>query len=178
GVSYCATCDGALYRGKEVAVVGGGDTALTDALVLAAYAAKVYLIHRRDTFRGSHILQQRVAKTANIEQVLNHIPRELVGEQKLQGIKLRSVITNLERVIPIAGLFVAVGISPQTEFLEGKLALSPGGAIITDQAMATNIPGVYAAGDCRETPLRQVITAAADGAVAASSAISYLNSLG
>lgn len=176
GISYCATCDGALYRDKNVAVIGGGDTALTDAIVLSRYATKVYLIHRRDKFRGSDILQKRITEIPAIETVMNHVPVEIIGEKKLQGIKLRSVITNFERTIPIDGLFVAVGISPQSEFLEGRIDLSPSGEIITDESMQTNLPGVYAAGDCRNTPLRQVITAAADGAIAANSAINYINS--
>ena len=174
GVSYCATCDGALYRDQPVAVVGGGDTALTDALVLANYASRVYLIHRRDAFRGSYILQQRVKQTANIETIMSHVPRQLIGEDKLQGLVLQSTITDLQRTLPIAGLFVAVGINPQTEFLQDQLELSGNGAIIVDEKMAASRPGVYAAGDCRDTPLRQVVTAAADGAIAATSAIEYL----
>ena len=176
GISYCATCDGALYRDKDVAVIGGGDTALTDAIVLSRYAAKVYLIHRRDKFRGSDVLQKRIAEIPTIEKVMSHIPVEIVGDKRLRGIKLRSAITDIERSIPIAGLFVAVGISPQSEFLEGKINLSPSGEIITDSFMQTNLPGVFAAGDCRDTPLRQVVTAASDGAIAANSAISYINS--
>ena len=174
GISYCAACDGALYRDKTVAVVGGGDTSLTDSLVLANFVKKVYLIHRRDEFRGSLVLQQRVQNEPKIEIKLQNKVAALLGEDKLEAVLLHDIVTDLERELTVDALFVAVGVSPHTEFLEGILKLSSTGQIITDERMATSAPGVFAAGDCRQTPLRQVITAAADGAVAASTAIEYI----
>jgi len=174
GVSYCATCDGALYRGKDVAVVGGGDTALTDSLVLAHYANQVYLIHRRDRFRGSPALQEKAAAIPNIALLLNRTVKELRGESRLEELLLHDVITDLERPLAVSGLFVAVGISPETQFLEGLVEMTPSGQIVTDRYLRTSAPRIYAVGDCRDTPLRQVVTAAADGAVAATSAVEDL----
>ncbi len=174
GVSYCATCDGALYRGKNVAVVGGGDTALTDGLVLANYANQVYIIHRRDRFRGSRVLQDKAEATSNINLLMNRVVKELRGEGKLEELLVRDVVTDLERPLAVTGLFVAVGISPETQFLEGVVTLTPSGQVVTDRHLRSSVPRIYAVGDCRDTPLRQVVTAAADGAVAASAAVEEL----
>lgn len=174
GVGYCATCDGPLYRGKKVAVVGGGDTALTDALVLANYAEEVYLIHRRDEFRGSPLLEKRVRANDKIKLILHHTVEALLGEEKLTGLRLYDRITDLRSEINLDGLFVAVGISPVTEFLEGVVELTANGTVKTERDLSTSVPGIYAAGDCRDTLLRQVVTAAGDGALAATSAIEYL----
>lgn len=181
GVSYCATCDGALFRDKTVAVVGGGDTALTDALVLSRFAAKVLLIHRRDQFRGSRVLQDRVRELAaqgRIELHLQSVVSALLGENRLQALQLRSTQNNAESEVITDGLFVAVGIMPRSAFVSGLLKLNENGQIITGRHLETSVPGIFAAGDCRDTVLRQVVTAAADGAVAATSAIEYLSSLG
>lgn len=174
GVAYCATCDGPLYKGQTVAVVGGGDTALTDALVLANYADTVYLIHRREEFRGTQVLQKRVLANDKIKPLLSSTVTALLGEDKLTGLTVHSVISSLDQDIAVNGFFVAVGISPVTEFLEGVLELTPNGEIVTHKDLSTSVPRIYAAGDCRDTLLRQVITAAGDGALAATSAMQQL----
>lgn len=174
GVSYCATCDGFFYRGKDVAVVGGGDTALEDAIFLANIANKVYLIHRRDEFRGSTLLQQRVRELANVELVLSHVPGSIEGEGGVQAINVSSVKDNAERKLAVDGVFVAVGVLPNTELFKGKLELNEGGYIVTDATMHTSAAGVFAAGDCRNTPLRQVVTACGDAAIAAYEAEKYI----
>ncbi len=174
GVSYCATCDGALYRGKTVAVIGGGDTALEDALVLAKYCEKVYLIHRRDTFRGVHTLVEKVRSCPNIEPVLNSVVDEICGTDRVDSIMVTNKETNAQTTLSVQGVFVAVGTTPNTDLVKSELPLSPQGYIVTDEAMQTSISGVFAAGDLRQKTLRQVITAAADGAIAAYSALRYL----
>lgn len=169
GVSYCATCDGMFFRGKTVAVVGGGNTALEDALVLAKTSAKVYLIHRREGFRASPIYVELAKNTENIEFVLNETVAEICGEMKVTSLKLGS-----GRELAVDGVFAAVGTMPNTELVQGILALDDGRYIPADETTQTEIPGVYAAGDLRRKPLRQVITAASDGAVAATMAEKYL----
>lgn len=176
GVSYCATCDGAFFKGREVAVVGGGDTALSDALYLARFASKVYIVHRRDQLRGGMTLQKAVFAEEKIQLVWSSVVVELLGEKKLSGIRVQSVGEDAQtQVLPAEALFVAVGTEPRTELVNGQLALNEGGYIQTDIYMHTSLPGVFAAGDVRETPLRQVVTAVADGAVAATQALEYLN---
>lgn len=171
GVAYCATCDGIFYRGKVVAVVGGGDTACEDALYLSQLASKVILIHRRYQMRATAILQRRVEETANIDILWNTRIQELIGDDKLQGLVLEG---DHQGAITVDGLFIAVGTEPQTDIVKGQVALDPTGCILTDAQMCTSLPGVYAAGDVRVTPLKQVVTAAADGAVAATEATKYL----
>ncbi len=171
GVSYCATCDGAFYQDKTVAVVGGGDTACEDALYLAALAKKVYLIHRRDELRAAGILRQRVMENDRIHMLWNTQVEALLGEERLEGL----VLTGENKgELQSDGLFIAVGTLPQSQLVQGALKLDAQGAILTDDRMRTELPGVYAAGDVRATPLRQVVTAAADGAVAATEAAKYL----
>ena len=177
GISYCATCDGAFYRGKEVAIVGGGDTAVADALYLSAICSKVYLIHRRDQFRAAATLADRVRTAENVELVLNSTVSALNGEDRLASVTVEDKFTHALREIPVSGLFMAVGILPRTELVQGQVALDEGGFIVTDKNMQTNIPGVFAAGDIRNTPLRQVVTACADGAVAATKAVEYIGML-
>ena len=177
GISYCATCDGNFYRGKDVAVVGGGDTAVADALYLSAICNKVYLIHRRDRFRAAATLADRVRAAKNVELVLNSTVSALNGEDRLAGLAVEDKITHEQRELPVSGLFVAVGILPRTELVKGQVALDEGGFIVTDTYMQTSIPGVFAAGDIRNTPLRQVVTACADGAVAATKAVEYIGML-
>lgn len=169
GVSYCATCDGAFFKGMDTAVVGGGDTALEDALFLSRYCRKIYLIHRRDTFRGAKSLCRRVTETANVEILYNSRVEKINGTDRVTGITLDS-----GKEIPVSGVFIAVGSQPRNELAAGKLELSENGYIKTDETMQTSIPGVYCAGDLREKQLRQIITAAADGAVAAYNASLYV----
>lgn len=173
GVSYCATCDGALYRGKTVAVVGGGNTAVTDAIYLKKFAKEVYIIHRRNEFRASKILVDRMI-SAGVEILTPYIAAELVGEP-LSAIKIKNVSTEEISELPIDGLFVAVGNEPSTQLFP-ELE-TENGYILTDEVMATNLSGVYAAGDVRKKSLRQIVTACADGAVAAEEAVKYVNSL-
>lgn len=178
GISYCATCDGAFYRGKDVAIVGGGDTAVADALYLSALCNKVYLIHRRDQFRAAATLVDRVKRAENVELVLNSTVAGLSGEDKLSSVTVEDKFTHEMRELPVSGLFVAVGILPRTELVKDQVELDGGGFIVTDKNMQTSIPGVFAAGDIRNTPLRQVVTACADGAVAATKAVEYVGLLG
>lgn len=175
GVSYCATCDGALYKGKIVAVVGGGDTALEDALFLSKYCEKVYLIHRRDAFRGTHALAEKVKTLKNVELVLSHVITEIRGDAKVSSLTVESRIDGKTREIVLDGVFIAVGTMPNTSLLSEHLSLDEQGYIVTDEAMKTAIHGVFAAGDARQKLLRQVITAASDGAVAAYSALKYVS---
>ncbi len=171
GVSYCATCDGAFYQDKTVAVVGGGDTACEDALYLAGLAKKVYLIHRRDQLRAAGIMRQRVMENDRIQVLWNTQVAALQGEGQLEGLVLKG---DHSGELAADGLFIAVGTVPQTQLVQGSLKLDEQGAILTDDHMRTGLPGVYAAGDVRVTPLRQVVTAAADGAIAATEAAKYL----
>ena len=174
GISYCATCDGAFYRGKDVAIVGGGDTAVSDALYLSALCHKVYLIHRRDAFRAAATLVDRVKRAKNVELVLDSTVATLIGEDRLTGVTVENKFTKEQRTLEVNGLFVAVGILPRNELVAGQIELDEGGFIVTDKNMQTNIPGVFAAGDIRNTPLRQVVTACADGAIAATKAVEYV----
>lgn len=168
GVSYCATCDGAFFKGREVAVVGGGDTACEDALFLAGLCSRVHLIHRRDSLRAVQVLQDKVLAHEKIQMHWNSQVAEVLGEKMVSGLRLQDGAE-----LPVSGIFVAVGLTPQTGLVDGQLPLA-GGYIRTDEAMDTGVPGVFAAGDLREKPLRQVITAVADGAIAAVSAQRYI----
>lgn len=174
GVSYCATCDGAFFRGRPVAVVGGGNTAVEDALYLERFASEVHLIHRRDALRADALLAERV-KASGVHIVWDSVVTELVGSPKLSSVTLKNVKTGELSSLAVNGLFVAVGQKPATEGIEGVEL--DGGYIVTDEEMRTAIPGVFAAGDVRKKTLRQIVTATADGAVAAESAIKYLGSV-
>ncbi len=174
GVSYCATCDGALYRDRVTAVVGGGDVALGDALVLARLCKKVYLIHRRDAFRGAKSLQTKVLETENIIPVLDSVVTELRGEGQLKSLAVKNVKSGELQELEVDGLFVAVGIVPESGTFD-CVEKDARGYIKAGEDCATSVPGIYAAGDVRLKPLRQVITAAADGANAVESAVHYLN---
>ena len=169
GVSYCATCDGNFYRGADVAVVGGGNTAFEDALFLANLCKKVYIIHRRDEFRAEKVLQDRVAKLTNIEIITNSVPVEITGKFEVDGIRIENK-DKVVRDIPVSGVFVAVGTVPNSDVVRDFVELDNYGYIKTDKNMETSVPGVYAIGDVRDTVLRQVVTACADGAIAAQSA--------
>lgn len=172
GVSYCATCDGALFRGKTVAVIGGGNTALEDALYLEKLAAKVFLIHRRDALRADAVYAERLG-TSGIIPIWDSVVSKLIGEDKLAQIEVKNVKTNALSTLLVDCVFVAIGQTPNTAGLE-KLALDGGGYIFTDENMRTNIDGVYAAGDVRSKALRQIVTACADGAIAADACIKSL----
>lgn len=174
GVSYCATCDGAFFRGKTVAVVGGGDVALEDALFLARGCEKVYLIHRRDEFRGAKILQEHVKDTSNIEIIWDSVVEEIAGETQVQNITVCNKKTEKRAVLPVQGVFIAVGIMPNTSFLEEQVEMDENGYIIAGENCRTNVDGVYVVGDARTKALRQVITAAADGANAVTDIERYL----
>ena len=176
GVSYCATCDGAFFRGKEVCVVGGGDTAMEDALYLSRFASKVTIIHRRDSFRAAQALVRRVQQTPNVKILYHTVVKALRGEEQLEEIVVQNTLSGAESAFRTQGLFVAVGTVPQTELLAGQLALQEG-YVIAGEDTRTSVRGVYAAGDIRTKPLRQVICAASDGAVAAAMAQADLNSI-
>ena len=175
GISYCATCDGAFFKEKAVAVVGGGDTALSDALYLSRFCTSVTLVHRRDEFRAAAVLVEKAKTVPNIHFATSCVPLSLVGEHCVEGLEIMDLKTSVPRTLPVSGVFVAVGITPQSQLVKGVVNMNEGGSIFTDELMKTNIPGVYAAGDIRTTPLRQVITACADGAVAATTALEFIS---
>ena len=167
GVSYCATCDGAFFRNRTVAVIGGGDVALEDAIYLARTCEKVYLIHRRDELRGAMVLQDELKALPNVEILYSHVVEEIVGADAVEHIRIKNLKTEEETQLPVAGVFVAVGIRPGTEWVRDMVACDEGGYVIAGEDCATSIPGLYVAGDVRKKPLRQIITAVADGANAA-----------
>lgn len=178
GVSYCALCDGNFFRNQVVAVVGGGNSALEEALYLARIVKKLYLIHRREGFRGAKVYQEKIrAASDKIELRLNTIVTGLVGDPDLEGLVLRDVRTDIESRIDVNGLFVFVGYEPQNSFLPQGVSLDPQGFVITDCEMRTNLPGLFAAGDIRSKLCRQVTTAVGDGATAANAAFGYLEQL-
>lgn len=173
GVSYCATCDGAFFKGKTVAVVGGGDVALEDAAYLARTCEKVYLIHRRGEFRGAHVLQEQVKSLPNIEILYDTVVEEIYGEDMVEGILIKNVKTSEETKLTLSGVFVAVGIHPDTELLTDCVDLDEAGYVIVGEDTVTSLEGLFAAGDIRKKPIRQIVTAVADGANAAVSAEKY-----
>ncbi len=177
GVSYCATCDGAFFRDRVTAVVGGGDVALEDALFLARACKKVYLIHRRDAFRGAKTLQEKVMAAENIEILWDSQVEEIMGEGQVQELRIYNKKEDTRRNLPVDGIFIAVGILPNSELAGGIAQLDAGGYIIAGEDGKTSAPGVFAAGDVRTKQLRQVITAASDGANVITSVESYLYSL-
>ena len=174
GVAYCAACDGMMYRGKTVAVVGGGNSAAADAALLARVAEKVYLIHRRDQLRASKVYHRPLEDTANLEFVWNAQVTGLLHEDTLTGVEVTDVISGEKRNIPLDGLFISIGRRPATSALQGQLALDENGYIIADETTCASVPGVFAAGDVRTKAVRQIVTATADGAVAAHMAEQYL----
>ncbi len=174
GVSYCAVCDGAFYKDKTVSVIGGGNSALEEALYLTKFAKVVYLIHRRDTFRADSIIQKRVFENKKIKLVLNSTPQEILSNEKVCGIKIRNSLTNEINTINCEGVFPYIGLKPNVEMFNAQLRQDENGFIITDVTMKTSADGVYAVGDVRNTPLRQVITAVSDGAIAGVEASKYL----
>lgn len=174
GVSYCAVCDGAFYKDKIVAVVGGGNSAIEEAMYLTKFAKKVYIIHRRDKLRADKILQEKAFKNQKIEFIWNSIVLEIQGENTVKSIVLKNLQTDKISELKIDGIFPYIGISPNTELFSGQLEQDKYGFIQTDTTMATSIEGIYAIGDVRNTPLRQVVTAASDGAIGATYALRYI----
>lgn len=174
GVAYCAACDGMFYKGLTVAVVGGGNSAAADALLLSRIAKKVILVHRRDTLRATKIYHQPLLDKENVEFRWNSTVTELLHGGKLTGVRLKNVLTGEESTLDCDGVFISIGRKPVTGLVKSQLELDPGGYIIADETTRTSIPGVYAVGDVRAKPLRQVVTAVADGAVAVHMAEEYL----
>ena len=174
GVNYCAACDGMFYKGKTVVVVGGGNTAAADALVLSRIAKKVIVIHRRDTLRATKIYHEPLLNAPNVEFRWNSAVTALLADGKLNGIKIRDVVTGEESTIHCDGLFVSIGRTPATRLVQGQLVLDDGGYIIADETTRASMPGVFAVGDVRTKELRQIVTAVADGAAAAHYAEEYL----
>ena len=174
GVNYCAHCDGMFYRGKTVAVVGGGNSAAADAMLLSRIAKKVIVVHRRDTLRATKIYHEPLQKAPNVEFCWNSTVTELLREGKLTGIRVKNVITEEESVLDCDGVFVSIGRAPASGLAAGQLELDPAGYIQADETTRTSLPGVFAVGDVRTKALRQVVTAVSDGAVAAHFAEEYL----
>ncbi len=177
GVSYCATCDGPFYREQEVAVIGGGDTAVEEALFLTKFASKIYLVHRRDKLRATKLLQERAWSEEKIEIIWDSIPKRIVGEAGVEGIDLKNVKTGEESHLPVQGVFVFIGYRPNNELVKNLLELDDRGFVVTNKFMETSEVGVFAAGDVRSKLLRQISTAVGDGATAAFAAERYLESL-
>lgn len=175
GVSYCATCDGAFFKNRTVAVVGGGDVAVEDAIFLARGCEKVYLVHRRDELRAADILQKKLFSLPNVEVLWSHVAEAILGEEMTEAIQLKDVKTGEEKRIPVSGVFIAVGILPQSGLLEGLAERDERGYVVAGEDCVTSADGIFAAGDCRRKNLRQIITAVADGANAATSAWNFLN---
>ena len=169
GVSYCATCDGAFFKDKSVAVVGGGDVAVEDAIFLARLCKKVYVVHRRDELRAAKVLQDRLLALANVEMLWNQVPEEIMGTGKVEKILLKDVKTQIKQEVDVDGVFVAVGMNPKTEAFKDMVAVDESGYIKAGEDCRTNVARVYAVGDVRTKALRQIITAAADGANAITS---------
>lgn len=177
GVSYCATCDGAFYEDLDVIVVGGGDSAVEEGIFLTRYASSVTVIHRRDTLRAQAILQERAFANPKMKFVWDSVVEEIQGDGKVSGVKIRNVKDNTTQIIPGSGVFIYVGFYPNSEYLQGTSILNEEGYVLAGPDMSTAIPGVFAAGDVRTTPLRQIVSAASDGAIAAMQAYHYLENL-
>jgi len=174
GVSYCATCDGPLFKNKEVVVVGGGDTALEDAIFLTKFAGKVTIIHRRDRLRATKILQERALANKKIEFCYNSVATAISGSKQCEGVAVKDVVTGAQKTIKASGVFVLIGITPNSGMAKGIVAMDEKGYIICDNDMKTSVEGIFACGDVRKKLLRQVVTAAGDGATAAFSAQHYV----
>lgn len=174
GVSYCATCDGAFFKGERIAVVGGGDSAIQEAIFLTKFAEKVYVIHRRDQLRAEKILQERAFSNPKIEMVWDSVVEKIAGDTGVNALHLKNVKTSETSTLDVQGVFIYIGYNPNTEFLAGLANLDQDNYLITDENMATSAPGVYAAGDVRSKPLKQIATAVGDGATAALAAEKYI----
>ena len=178
GVSYCATCDGFLFRDRDVAVVGGGDTAITDALELSQHAGNVHVIHRRDQLRAGQILQQEAFAEPKLKFVWDTVVDDITGEAAVTGVRLRNVKTGKISTLALAGVFVAIGLKPNSQSFDGIVELDQTGHIVIDELMATSVPGIFAVGDIRKNSVRQIASAVGDGATAAASAFRYLRERG
>lgn len=174
GVAYCASCDGMFYKGKTVVVVGGGNSAVSDALILSKLAKKVIVVHRRDSLKAEKILSDKLMSHENVEFLFEHRVDELIYDKKLTAVRLTDIKSGESKAVECDGLFVSIGRRPATELVENQLSLDKSGYIVADESTRTNIPGVYAVGDVRTKPLRQVVTAVSDGAVAAHMAEQYI----
>lgn len=174
GVSYCAVCDGAFFREKDVALIGGGDTSLKEALYLTKFARKVSVVHRRDKLRGAGILQERIANNDKIELVLDSVPLAIQGAECVEKLRIQNVKTKKESNVECSGVFIFVGYTPDTGFAEGVVELDSEKFILTDEAMKTTRKGIYACGDCRKRPFKQIVTACGEGAIAAHKAEEYI----
>ena len=178
GVSYCAVCDGAFFKEKKLVVVGGGDSAVEEGTFLTKFASSVTIFHRRDKFRAEKIIQDRAFKNPKINIVWNTVVPEIKGDgHSVVAVKIKDVITKEEKEFPCDGIFIYVGLDPNTQLFKGKLKMDETGRIETNEKMETSSPGVYAGGDVRETPLKQAVTAAADGSLAATMSIEYIEGL-
>ncbi len=175
GVSYCAVCDGAFFKGMDTAVVGGGNTALQDAIFLSSYCRRVYLIHRRDAFRGEEHLVSTLKAKENVEFVLDSVVEELKGDDLLEGVKIKNVKTGEERELSVEGIFVAIGQAPSNDRFADVVKLDGAGYVLASEDCHTSANGIFTAGDCRTKEVRQLTTAAADGAVAAIAASQYID---
>lgn len=175
GVSYCATCDGAFFKNRKVAVVGGGDVAIEDAIFLARGCEKVYVIHRRDTFRAAHSLIEKARQMDNIEFIIDTTVSEICGDDMVEKLVLSNVKTKEQTELEVHGIFIAVGIVPETEILQDVVKMDEKGYVLSDELGSTNIPGIFVAGDCKQKRLRQIITAVADGANAVTGVEDYFN---
>jgi thioredoxin reductase (NADPH) len=176
GVSYCATCDGAFFQDSHIVVVGGGDSALTEALFLTKFAKEVTIIHRRDALRGTKIYQERVFANPKMKMLWNSVVQEIKGDSVVRTILVKNVKTGEINEFNTEGVFLFVGLSPRTQFLKGLITLDEAGYIVTDDNCETSMKGIFAAGDCRKGLLRQIATAVGDGATAAFAAEKYLES--
>ncbi len=177
GVSWCATCDGALYRGKTVAVIGGGDAAVEEGMFLTKFADRVYLVHRRDQLRAAPIAQERVFANKKVELVWDSIPKRIDGTEMVEALEVENVKTGAPRTLPVNGVFVYIGQIPNTEWLRGTVELDEHGYIVTDGLLRTGLPGVFACGDARANPLKQIAMAVGEGALAAVQAGRFLDDL-
>ena len=177
GVSYCATCDGPIFKNKEVMVVGGGNTAAEEALYLKRFAKKVMLLHRRDKLRATKVLQDKVLSDPKIEVIWSSVIDEILGDEKVKGIRVKDLLQGSEKEISCDGVFISIGSIPNTGFLEGLLEMDKESSIITDNKLTTSKKGVFACGDCRNTAFKQVITACGEGALAAFSCKNYIETL-
>lgn len=177
GVSYCATCDGAFFKDRVVTVVGGGNSAIQEALYLTRFASRVQVVHRRDQLRADRILQERAFANEKIEFIWNSVVVEILGDQTVRAVKVKNVKTNDVKEVPTDGVFIYIGYEPNTGFLNGFVELDERGYVVTDDRLQTSVEGVFACGDVRSNPLKQVSVAVGEGAVAATSAEQYLDSL-
>jgi len=177
GISYCATCDAAFFKNKTVAVIGGGDTAIQDALTLSKFAEKVIVVHRRKELRATKILQEVAFSNPRITFELEDIPVHVLGDKKVEGLEIENVVTREHKVLKVDGVFVAIGEKPNSELVKGLIDLDERGFVIANMKMETSLPGLYAVGDVRNTPLRQVVTACGDAAIAAAEADKYIKNL-